>query len=114
MKKILILFLLAFSFALQAQTLVRANVSSVFDGDGCRVRFEPKDKTTEIRFRYIDAHGQDNGVCQGGQDNFRLLVTNGRQSRDSGRGGWQKRIHYRNATVFSFWRFECCKNAKNA
>ena len=41
--------------AVPEQTLVRANVSSVFDGDGCRVRFEPKGTTTEIRFRYIDA-----------------------------------------------------------
>lgn len=54
MKKLLFLFLLA-SFGAQSQPLVKAVVSSVFDGDGCRVRFSQKEKTTEVRFRYIDA-----------------------------------------------------------
>ena len=52
--RILFLLLLA-SFSAQSQPLVRATVSSAFDGDGCRVRFNPKENTTEIRFRNIDA-----------------------------------------------------------
>jgi len=55
MNKILFILLLASAFSAQSQPLVRATVSSAFDGDGCRVRFSPKEKTTEIRFRDIDA-----------------------------------------------------------
>jgi len=54
MKNLVFLFLFA-SFAAQSQPLVKAVVSSAFDGDGCRVRFSPKEKTTEVRFRHIDA-----------------------------------------------------------
>lgn len=39
----------------QYENLVRAKVTSVFDGDGCRVVFPDRAQTVEIRFLGIDA-----------------------------------------------------------
>ena len=57
MRKLFILAALALPMLCQAQfdNLVPVYVTSAFDGDGCKVVFPERTKTTEIRFRNVDA-----------------------------------------------------------
>ena len=53
----LILFAIAFTARAQIETsnLIQVEVTSVFDGDGCNVRFPGKSKVDKLRFVGIDA-----------------------------------------------------------